>query len=96
MAEYIEREPFIRDLTAMKTAYDAIALDGMIKALQAAPAVELVRCKDCKHYNFYRAGGKSFCTNPFWNNEFFPETNETDFCSRGEPRRKKCVKTKSL
>lgn len=36
----VDAEPFIRDLTAMKSMYDAIALDGMIKALEDAPAVE--------------------------------------------------------
>ena len=30
----------IRNLTAMKSMYDAIALDGMIKALEEAPAVD--------------------------------------------------------
>ena len=32
--------PIIRNLTAMKSMYDAIALDGMIKALEDAPAVD--------------------------------------------------------
>ena len=37
----VDANVFIRDLTAMKTAYDAISLDGMIKALQEAPAVNI-------------------------------------------------------
>ncbi len=48
--EYINKLPIIRDLTAMKSEYDAISLDGIIKALMEAPAadvVEVVRCKDC-------------------------------------------------
>lgn len=32
--------PIIRNLTAVKSMYDAIALDGMIKALEEAPAVD--------------------------------------------------------
>ena len=32
--------PIIRNLTAMKSVYDAIALDGMIKALEDAPTVD--------------------------------------------------------
>ena len=32
--------PIIRNLTAMKSMYDAIALDGMIKSLEEAPAVD--------------------------------------------------------
>lgn len=39
--EYIERAPFIKDLTAMKREYDAISIDGMIKALATAPAADV-------------------------------------------------------
>ena len=38
----------IKDLTAMKRVYDAIELDGMIKALKEAPAIDpVIRCRDC-------------------------------------------------
>lgn len=36
----IDANIFIRDLTAMKSMYDAIALDGMIKALKEAPTID--------------------------------------------------------
>ena len=36
----IDIKPIIRNLTAMKSMYDAIALDGMIKALDEAPTVD--------------------------------------------------------
>lgn len=45
MAEYKDITPFIRDLTAMKEIYDAISLDGMIKALNDAPAVDVAPVK---------------------------------------------------
>ena len=48
----IDASVLIRDLTAMKSEYDAIALDGIIKALKEAPtvdAVEVVRCQNCVH-----------------------------------------------
>lgn len=48
----IDINPVISNLTAMKSMYDAILIDAMIKALENAPtvdAVEVVRCKDCKH-----------------------------------------------
>ena len=38
----VDANVFIRDLTAMKSVYDAIALDGMIKALKEAPTVDAV------------------------------------------------------
>ena len=40
MARAIDAEVFIKDLTAMKRVYDAISLDGMIKALKEAPTIE--------------------------------------------------------
>lgn len=36
----IDINPIIRNLTAMKSMYDAIALDGIIKALEDAPTVD--------------------------------------------------------
>ena len=38
----IDANVLIRDLTAMKSMYDAIELDGMIKALKEAPIVYAV------------------------------------------------------
>ena len=39
----IDADILIKDLTGMKSAYDAISLDGMIKALKEAPTVERPR-----------------------------------------------------
>ena len=48
MARAIDADVFIRDLTAMKKMYDAIELDGMIKALKEAPTIDpVIRCRDC-------------------------------------------------
>ena len=43
MARAIDADVFIRDLTAMKKVYDAISLDGMIKALEEAPTIDPVK-----------------------------------------------------
>ena len=46
----IDADKTIRDLAAMKSVYDSISLDGMIKGLEDAPtidAVPVVRCRDC-------------------------------------------------
>lgn len=40
--EYIDKKPIVRDLIAMKREYDAITLTGIIKALQDAPAADVV------------------------------------------------------
>lgn len=86
----IDINPIIRNLTAMKSMYDAIALDGMIKALEDAPtldAVEVVRCKDCKHKGWIQepCHGKSvdFC-NAF--DSTINNNHEKCFCYYGERR----------
>lgn len=89
----IDINPIIRNLTAMKSMYDAIALDGMIKALEEAPtvdAVEVVRCKDCKHayINKYSAvSGVALCRLLTKRAESFRFVMQQDeFCSFGERR----------
>ncbi len=56
-----------------------------IDAIPAADVVEVVRCKDCKHYQFAdnRAFGMpvKMCT---WFG--FEDVDNDDFCSRGERR----------
>ena len=77
----------IRDLTAMKSMYDAIALDGIIKALKEAPtvdAVEVVRCKDCQWYAPNHDGSWIGCAFDTRNPDDEPKPD--DFCSYGERR----------
>ena len=76
----IDINPIISNLTAMKSMYDAIELDGMITALKDAPAVDavaVVRCKDCMYWN----DGSSLCTCNF------DIMSGENFCSFGERRR---------
>ena len=76
----IDPSVLIRDLTAMKSVYDAIALDGIIKALKEAPAVdavEVVRCGKCKSRP---KGEYGMC------HKLCRQTHEDDFCSYGERR----------
>ena len=42
-ARLIDINPISRNLTAMKSVYDAVDLDAMIKALEAAPTVSADR-----------------------------------------------------
>ena len=78
-------DQMIKDLNAMKRLYDAIALSGMIKALKEAPAVdavEVVRCRDCKHFTEGMAVG--MCKrNP--DKPIIP-VPYNHFCSYGERR----------
>lgn len=48
----IDIDRLIRSLKAMTSDYDAVSLHGIINSLKQWPAldaVEVVRCKDCKH-----------------------------------------------
>lgn len=83
----IDPSVLIRDLTAMKFMYDAIALDGIIKALKEAPtvdAVEVVHCCDCQNCTAFQQFADSevllFCEK--WKGH--PLVDPTDFCSYGE------------
>ena len=89
----IDINPIIRNLTAMKSMYDAIALDGIIKALEDAPtvdAVEVVRCKDCKHAyinSYSAASGVALCLLLTKRTDSFQFVMQQDeFCSCGERR----------
>ena len=50
---YVNADKLIKDLTAMKSGWDAISLDGIIKALKerTVDAVEVVRCHECIMHN---------------------------------------------
>ena len=95
----IDPSVIIRDLTAMKSMYDAIALDGIIKALKEAPtvdAVEVVRCKDCKYqikewHPDNRMISKGYYTYGCDRNFHLYSSNavnghDNEFCSNGERR----------
>ena len=50
-----------------------------VMKLPKVDAVEVVRCKDCKHWTM------GYCNN-FACYDYEPTTNEDDFCSYGERR----------
>lgn len=50
--------------------------DRIIRAMPTADVVEVVRCKDCKHYELMKANNQYFC------NEFGGFVHSDDYCSR--------------
>ena len=93
MAEYIEREALLK-LSAERykdfceKSGRSLALDGAILWLKlavnqtpAADVVEVVRCKDCKHYD--DNSDLPGCVNEF---NGLVCSRENDFCSYGERR----------
>ena len=63
--------------------YDTNAVLDSIDSQPTVDAVEVVRCRDCKHYELNAMGEKS-CFNDIWNQEFAVPTAPDDFCSYGE------------
>ena len=59
-------------------------LNAIIEKQPTVDAVEVVRCKDCKHYELIPMGGRPMCT------KFLGLTlpKEEDFCSYGERKDK--------
>lgn len=57
--EYIERAPFIEDLTAIKKEYDAISIDGMISALEEEIAADVV---EVRYGSWIKRGNEKRCS----------------------------------
>lgn len=77
--EYIDKKPIIHDLVAMKIEYDAIALNGIIKALHDVPAadvVEVVHARWIDHKN-----GNATCSHcRIRQTAVYDDENEQNFC----------------
>lgn len=58
----IDASILIRDLTAMKSVYDAIELDGIIKALKEAPTVDAGEVVHGR-WKYYHKQNIAVCTN---------------------------------
>lgn len=92
MPEYIEREAVMPEVDSAvelyPSEYDAIS--NKIDKIPAADVVEVVRCKDCKHYASDREKG-GFCKRSaspsMWRNDEAP-LRPDDFCSYGERKSK--------
>ena len=82
----IDANVFIKDLTAMKSAYDAIALDGMVKALKEAPTIDPESLRPHgkwimrEDYNFDTYYDCSVCDESFCFIEGVPEENFYRYC----------------
>lgn len=85
MAEYIDKGTAIAKLTALEVTEPNATMTSakrLLADMPAADAVEVVRCKDCKHYDMgvclkiYSAGN----AHP----EAWQPRRPEDFCSYGE------------
>ena len=87
--DLISRSSFkdlLRTLSERETGTPRVIIDwiaGCVDQFPAVDAVEVVRCKDCKHYDEYFRKCYVFCTGEY-NTEL--EVEDDDFCSYGERR----------
>ena len=77
MAEYIEREALISDLRDLPEQ-ERIEYMGIYDLVKSQTTVEVVRCRDCEHYE--DIGSSHFC------NEYGGYVTATDYCSRAEEK----------
>ena len=95
MAEYLKRDDVLNNadiITVQTREYGTIDVVPVeyLADLPTVDVVEVVRCKDCKHWKlkgtdpvFDRDFGECIC--PHWeNDDRCVETDEVDFCSYGE------------
>lgn len=75
--------------TAKRFNYEPWTLDEILDFINDAPAVdavEVVRCKDCEHYQCCGNNAYGLCFDPKRKDGGTNEVREDDFCSYGERR----------
>ena len=79
MSKYIDAEDLEK---AIRKKTNAIEVEDVLAEISNAPSIELVRCKDCIHWQLL--------TSPFglcvWNEDNKRQMEETGFCSCGVKR----------
>ena len=81
----IDADEMIKNLKVMKTMYDAIELDGMIRGLEQSKTIDaepVVRCQDCKHYRDGICEKIEYIMDGYYHGTF-EEKRPNDFCSYG-------------
>ncbi len=78
MSKYINADKLIKDLRDNAAGHFDSVVNSIIITQPSADVVEVVRCKDCKHYTTDNGGG---CNKE---NGGLMFATKTDFCSYGE------------
>ena len=77
--DYILRSKAIKAVTGWETDPTDDELKMALSNVPSADVVEVVRCKDCKHYK------TMFCKMDIWHKDItLYRAEENDFCSYGE------------
>lgn len=91
MAKYIEQEETVRkvlsalvDVLDLHNTVKAIKIANKIREIPTADVVEVVRCKDCKHYKLRNVASTYKPSKPCCLRSAASKVSENDFCSFGE------------
>ena len=95
MAEYINREELLKDISdsvrfTARGGYSAEirGANKILDCIYSAPTVDVVRCRDCKHFDIEEGDELGTCMGKFHcislGGEFYPEPDY--FCPYGERR----------
>ncbi len=86
MAEYIEREDAIKELTGWETDPTDEEIELVLRRIPTADVVEVVRCKDCIHAHLtYGGEAVKYCIKCSDEAVYFDADH---FCAFGERREK--------
>lgn len=80
MSRYIDREDLLKNLKRFAPEHLTPLIVSLIEKQPTADVVEVVNCKDCKHYEHFTVHNKHFC------NEYGGYVIENDYCSRAEKK----------
>ena len=86
MAEYIKKNDLIKHI---ERSFGEISTPFVVKEIKDFPnadVVEVVRCKDCKHYTNIDTYRNPPRLDFHWCNKLGNITKEKDYCSYGERR----------
>ena len=80
MAEYINRAELISNLKEFANEQLTPLIENLIQKQPAADVVEVVRCRDCKHYV------ANYCTRDIRGRTNMFYVSDNDFCSYGKTK----------
>ena len=84
MSRYIDREDLLKNLKRFAPEHLTPLIVSLIEKQPTADVVEVVSCKDCKHFDKNKGYRDTKFSFSFCDKFHHNITTENDFCSHGE------------
>lgn len=84
MSRYIDREDLLKNLKQFAPEYLKPLIVSLVEKQPTADVVEVIRCKDCKHFDKNKGYRDTKFSFSFCDKSHCNITTENDFCSYGE------------